>query len=140
MHIDPPAAFAKTGPRNGSTGQGVNPTLAWGASALAAGYESCLDTTDDDACTTTWVGTGTNTSAVVAVPDRATRYFWQVRAVNANGTTAADAGAWWSVGGLQVSAGGYHTCEVRGDGVVRCWGANWSWQTEPVPSNSPTRR
>jgi alpha-tubulin suppressor-like RCC1 family protein len=32
---------------------------------------------------------------------------------------------------LQVSAGASHTCGVRSDGTVECWGANWGGQASP---------
>src|SRR3990172_7697131 len=36
-----------------------------------------------------------------------------------------------SVVGSTVSAGGYHTCGVRTDGTLACWGYNASGQASP---------
>ena len=42
----PPGAFGHSSPSNGATGQSLNPTLAWTASAGAASYEYCYDTSN----------------------------------------------------------------------------------------------
>jgi len=34
----------------------------------------------------------------------------------------------------QVSAGGYHSCALRTDGTVACWGSNGSGQATPPAS------
>ena len=70
--------------------------MEWAASPAATGYEYCLDTTDNDACDAAWVGVGTATGASPAGLSESTAYFWQVRAVNTQGTTEADGGQWWS--------------------------------------------
>jgi hypothetical protein len=78
-------------PTNGAAAQPYNPTLAWQASAGAASYEYCLDTTNDGACSTTWVNTGSATQAPLTLLLPNTTYYWIVRAVNPGGTTYANA-------------------------------------------------
>lgn len=92
----PPGAFGKTVPANGSIDQATNPTLSWGTSSGASSYEYCISTTND-ACSS-WVPTGTNTSVTLSGLSPDTIYYWQVRAINENGTTYADGSstAYWS--------------------------------------------
>ncbi|HOC41907.1 MAG TPA: SBBP repeat-containing protein [Thermoanaerobaculales bacterium] len=90
-----PGPFGKVAPADGASGQPTDPTLSWGTSAGATGYERCVDTVDDDACNASWVSVGNATSTLLGGLDQATTYFWQVQAVNAQGSTVADAGAWW---------------------------------------------
>ena len=90
-----PGAFAKTAPANNATSQvRTSLKLSWGASTGATRYEYCYDTTNDNACTT-WVSTGTTRSATITGLGSLTAYYWQVRAVNANGTTYANTGTYW---------------------------------------------
>ena len=76
----------------------LNTTLYWGSSSGATSYEYCLDTSDDNACTTSWVNVGTSMNASVSglVPE--TWYYWQVRAKNKTLTTYANGSvsAYWS--------------------------------------------
>jgi hypothetical protein len=91
-----PGAFSKSAPANGASGQAPGPTLSWAASTGATSYEYCYDTTSDGACGNSWVSTGGATSVALAGLTPGATYSWQVRAVNANGPTYANAGAWWS--------------------------------------------
>jgi len=92
-----PGAFTHSSPANGATGQTLSPTLTWSTSATATGYEYCIDTTNDSACSG-WTSTGTNTSAALSGLTAGTPYYWHVRAANASGTTHAEgsATAFWS--------------------------------------------
>jgi len=93
-----PGAFSKTSPANGATGQQVsNPTLSWGASPGATSYETCIDTTNDDACSV-WVNRGLSTIVGIFGLHASTTYYWHVRANNANGATYANGSstAFWS--------------------------------------------
>ncbi len=90
----PPGAFGKTSPGNLASVPGTSVTLQWSASAGAASYAYCIDTTNDSACSTSWVGAGAATSASVSGLSPGATYYWQVRASNAGGDTTADAGAW----------------------------------------------
>ena len=58
----------------------------------------CADTTNDNTCDTSWTNVGNVTSVTWPGPELAhdTVYYWQVRAVNASGFTAADSQTWWS--------------------------------------------
>jgi parallel beta-helix repeat protein len=93
--IAPPAAFAKISPTNAAAGVTIHPTLTWETSSGATSYEYCYDTTNDTTCTGTWTSTGTNTIAPLTGLNNKTTYYWQVRAVNASGTTYANGGTWW---------------------------------------------
>ncbi len=81
-----PGAFIKTSPADGATVQPASLTLSWGASPRAASYDYCYSTSNP--CTN-WNSTGTNTSVSLSLSG-STTYYWQVRAVNAGGTTYAN--------------------------------------------------
>src|SRR5688500_3573101 len=93
-----PAAFAHTSPANGATGQSTSPTIGWSASAGATSFEYCIDTTDNGACNASCISAGSDTSVGLSGLTAGTVYFWQVRAINAGGTTYANgaATAFWS--------------------------------------------
>ena len=87
-----PGAFGKSSPPNGAPGVPRNLTLSWTASAGAANYDYCYDTTNDNACSA-WVGVGASTSAALTGLAGGVTYYWQVRAVNGGGTTYANGAA-----------------------------------------------
>jgi len=58
----PPADFNKTAPTNAATEVNPNASLSWAPSDGAASYEYCYDTTNNNACDTSWISAGTNTS------------------------------------------------------------------------------
>lgn len=90
-----PSAFAKSSPTNTARRVRTPVALSWAASANATGYEYCVDTTNDNACAGAWQSAGTSRTATVGGLAGGTIYYWQVRAVNASGTTPANAGTWW---------------------------------------------
>jgi photosystem II stability/assembly factor-like uncharacterized protein len=90
-----PGAFSKGAPELSSV-QPLDPTLSWAASAGADDYEYCVDTTNDGACSASWVSAGSSTSAGLSGLSNNSTYYWQVRANNEGGTTYADGGSWWS--------------------------------------------
>jgi hypothetical protein len=89
-----PGLFGKTGPADTAITL-PETTLSWSASELAAGYEYCIDLSDNDACNSSWISVGTSTSAVLSGLSEGAVYHWQVRAVNVDGITYADDGEWW---------------------------------------------
>lgn len=93
-----PGAFGKSSPANGATGQSISPTLSWTASAGATSYEYCIDTTNNNACNTSWVSVGNATSVALGALSYLTPHYWHVRALNSGGTTYAQASAtaFWS--------------------------------------------
>jgi serine protease len=100
----PPGAFGKTAPANLASVPGPSVTLQWETSSGAASYAYCIDTTNDSACSGSWVSAGTATSATVSGLSPSTTYYWQARASNATGDTFANGGAWWSFATQATSA------------------------------------
>ena len=100
-----PAAFGKSIPANGELMLPLNVIHTWQSSAGAAHYEFCYDRSDNNVCDSTWVNRATARDAASTglIPD--TTYYWQVRAVNAAGTTYANGGAWWSFRTTAVAPG-----------------------------------
>lgn len=98
-----PGAFNKSTPGDGASGQSLDPMLSWNASAGAASYEVCYDTSDNSTCNATWIPNGTDTSIGVNGLVAGTTYYWQVRALNENGSTLADEGSWWSFTTLSIA-------------------------------------
>jgi hypothetical protein len=95
LDFSPPEPFAKTGPADGSFAT-THPTLAWETTGGADAYEYCYDSTDNNDCDASWISAGTSTSVGLSGLGNNGTYFWQVRAVNGDGTTPADGGTWWS--------------------------------------------
>jgi Zn-dependent metalloprotease len=93
--LDPPGAFGKTSPSNGSTGVSLSTTLSWNSSSFATSYQYCYDLINDNQCNRTWSSVPT-ASAGISDLGTNTTYYWQVRAVNAAGTTEADSSNWRS--------------------------------------------
>ncbi|MEW5938176.1 MAG: fibronectin type III domain-containing protein [Chloroflexota bacterium] len=84
-----PGAFGKLGPANGVTGQPTSFALSWSASAGAASYEICYDTTNDNNCTK-WLANGNAANRTISGLTPGVTYYWQVRAVNSFGTVYAN--------------------------------------------------
>jgi hypothetical protein len=93
--LAPPDAFNKTAPASGSFVT-TSPTITWGASSGATSYEYCRDTSNDDACNSSWISAGSSTNVGLSGLTNNRTYYWQVRATNGVGTTYANGGAWWS--------------------------------------------
>ncbi len=83
--------FAKQAPMHLSTWASRSMTLAW-AAVPNEGYYVCWDTTNNDACDTTWWPTGAGTARVVEALAPGT-YYWQVK--TAGSGVEADDGTWW---------------------------------------------
>jgi hypothetical protein len=93
--ITPPGALTKATPASGGFVT-TTPTLTWSSSAGATSYEYCYDTTNNNSCDASWVSAGGSTSVGLSGLTNNRTYYWQVRARNADGTTEADSGTWWS--------------------------------------------
>jgi M6 family metalloprotease-like protein len=92
-----PGTFGKVAPANGATGQSSSTSLSWGTSAGATDYEYCIDTSNDNACST-WVPLGSATSVSPNGLSASTTYYWQVRSSSGGAFTYADGSstAFWS--------------------------------------------
>jgi FlaG/FlaF family flagellin (archaellin) len=90
--VGEPGPFSKTGPANGATGQPLTVSLSWSASSgdPVPGYYYCFDTTNDGSCTGWWAA---SSGVVIGPLSPGTTYYWQVAAINSQGTTYADGGA-----------------------------------------------
>jgi hypothetical protein len=71
-------------------------TISWETSNGADYYEVCYDTTNDNTCDGSWVNVGASTSVDSSGLSYLTTYYWQMRAVNAEGTAEADNGTCWT--------------------------------------------
>jgi len=90
-----PGAFGKASPADGAIEQPTALTLTWTSSTDAASYEVCYDMVDNGSCDGSWFAAGATTSTAITGLAGETTYFWQVRGVNATGSTEADNGTWW---------------------------------------------
>lgn len=93
--LTPPAAFGKTSPPNTGVNRSLSATLSWQGSSGAASYEYCVDATLNGACDSTWMSVVAPTASIT-LPNSSQAYEWQVRARNAQGTTEANGGSWWT--------------------------------------------
>ena len=104
-----PGAFNKTSPIDAAIDQTLSPTLSWSISDDADSYEYCYSSTAGPC--TQWHSVGANTSVALNGLASNTTYYWQTRAVNADGATEANGGSWWSfttgatwIGGVSISS------------------------------------
>jgi alpha-tubulin suppressor-like RCC1 family protein len=95
-----PGAFGKDAPLNNAFNLPTTTvTLRWFVAGGASNYEVCVGTavnSCDALPGNTWLNAGSTLSITLNALQPGTMYYWQVRAVNASGTTAANNGAWWS--------------------------------------------
>ena len=139
-----PGAFNKTSPVNGATGTATSLTLSWGASSGATSYTYCVVPQGSPACST-WTSGGTATSAAVTGLSAGTTYTWQVRALNATGTTGANSSTWWtfttaSAPGAFSKTSPANAASGVATSLTLSWGASsgaTSYTYCVVPSGSP---
>jgi hypothetical protein len=110
----PPGAFGKTSPSNGANGQLNTPSLSWAASSNAFSYQYCVDTTNNNTCDGSWVSTNAQTSASLTGLTLGTTYYWQVEAINAQGTAQADNAVWFAFTVAGPTAGVWLNTGVSG--------------------------
>jgi hypothetical protein len=103
----------------------VSFNLTWQPSTAATSYEYCIDTTAGTTCDTSWVSTGMQTTVALSALNFATTYYWQVRAVNAAGTTEANSGTWWNV--TTFSAAFNKSQPLNGATHLQVTGLGLSW-------------
>ena len=124
-----PGAFGKSAPADGAVNQSTAPTLSWNSSSGAASYEYCYDTSGNDTCDDAWTSTGANTSIGLGGLSTNTIYYWQVRAVNAGGTTYADAGAWRSFTTVPNAPGAFGKSAPADGAVNQSTAPTISWNS-----------
>ncbi len=131
-----PGAFSKNTPANGATGQPTPAALTWSASTGATSYEYCIDRTNNSSCDSgSWTSTGTSITASVGLRAGAA-YYWQVRARNSRGTTAANGGSWWSLTALPLPAGTFFSDDIDVDSPGWSFASPWSITTERAHSGT----
>ncbi len=86
---NPPATPSSPSPANGATGVSASPTLTWSATG-ATGYQVRFGTTNPPPSAATNLTSASYAPGSLAA---STRYYWQVVAANASGTTT---GSVWS--------------------------------------------
>ena len=91
-----PGVFGKHNPANAATGIDTSVTLKWGSGTNATSYQYCIDTSNNDACSGSWINTGTNRTVKLTGLTYNKTYYWEVRAVDSAGKTYADDKTWWS--------------------------------------------
>ncbi|WP_345305509.1 multicopper oxidase domain-containing protein [Candidatus Villigracilis saccharophilus] len=124
-----PAEFSKSAPATLSTARPTNQTLSWEASVGADSYEYCVDT--NGANTTCdapggWTNVGTALTAAPAGLVTGQTYYWQVRAINTDGTTPADADTWWS---FSTASGNFTKSSPANAATNRALAQILSWST-----------
>ena len=93
--LTPPSEFSKISPPDGVTTIPINPTLTWETSLRVDHYEFCYDDILNSSCDGSWTNVFTNTSVELSGLSYLTSYEWQIRAINAGGTTEANEDDWW---------------------------------------------
>jgi len=89
-----PAAFSKSSPTNGATGQAISLALSWTPTTPVTEYQYCISTAQG--CDS-WTSVGNTTSVTASGLSYATTYYWQVRAWNSSeGPTLANGETDWS--------------------------------------------
>jgi uncharacterized protein YmfQ (DUF2313 family) len=91
----PPGAFSLTSPASGAAGVSVNPTYSWSAATGAVTYT--LQVALDAGFTTMVInktGIATTSDTPTTTLAASTTHYWQVFAVNGNGSTLATGAPW----------------------------------------------
>jgi alpha-tubulin suppressor-like RCC1 family protein len=105
-----PGNFGKSGPANGASGlsTAINTVqLSWSSAANATGYQVCLGTAPGLCNLVNWQTVGNVLAWTINLAlQPATPYWWQVRAINANGQALANSGQWWYFSTANSSAPG----------------------------------
>ena len=109
--LDPPGVFSKVSPDHGSNGVSLSTTLSWTSSPFASSYQYCYDLINDNQCNRIWTNTPA-TSVNISNLGTNTTYYWEVRAINAAGTTYADVANWGSFETTSTLPAGHTGMEV----------------------------
>ncbi len=125
--LNPPGAFSKSSPDNGTTDQAVLLNLTWNVSQDVTGYEYCVDTSNDNDCAV-WTSNGIATSVALSGLTPAVTYYWHVRAINPDGTTYSNDSetAFWS----------FTTAPLKLTKSIRSTGAQDGWILESAENSN----
>ena len=129
-----PGAFDKISPANSATNVPLAASLTWGTSAGATSYEYCYDTINDGTCSP-WLSAGANTSVGLTDLSTSTTYFWQVRAVNAGGTTPANTGTWWGFTTVPQAPGAFAKSSPANGATAQPTSLTLTWGTSTGASS-----
>lgn len=88
-------AFSKISLANGATNQSSCPTLSWGASTNATGYQLCVDKAGSNSCSVFWRRMAETAVQIFYLAPNTT-YSWQVYAENTGSMRQANDGERWS--------------------------------------------
>ena len=103
--------------------------MLWETSSAANYYEYCYDTSNDGACST-W-NTSAGSPKYISGLSGDTTYYWQVRAVNGDGTTYANGSgsAFWSFTTLPAPPGAFGKSEPADDATNQPTTVTLSWSS-----------
>jgi len=120
--------FGKSSPSTGAVAQPLALTLSWQAISTAASYQYCYSSAPGPC--SKWNSVGGNTSVVLSGLAPNYTYYWQVRAINADGSVDADDFVWWSFTTASSSSCGWPSYTPPGTptfGDVPMTVGHWSW-------------
>ena len=123
--VPAPGAFCKSNPSNAASSVATNPTLSWAASSGATSYKYCYASTSG--CTP--VTSTTSTTAVLSGLLNNQIYYWQVQAINADGTADADTGTYWSFTTVVSAPGAFSKISPTSGAIGVATNPTLSWGT-----------
>jgi len=117
-YASPPSKPISPNPAHQATGISTQPTLTWANGGGATSYEVWFSYDGQ------YLHKLTNTTATSFSPGALNpnfKYYWEIDAINANGTTEGD--QWWFVTG----SGGSGNLRVRFNSVISGWACVYAW-------------
>jgi hypothetical protein len=130
--VDParpaPLLFNKSAPANGYIQVARQVTFSWQSSANAASYEVCYADSAGGPCHNGWHNVGNQLTATFqGLADNWT-YYWQVRAINTQADTQANAG-WWSFKVQNLPPAAFNKAGPQPGSVEQNYQVALSWES-----------